>query len=38
VDLAGRGRGQHAVKVRVPNREGVAVERAEPATVTVTIR
>jgi YbbR domain-containing protein len=38
VDLADLGRGQHAVTVRVPNREGVAVERVEPATVTVTIR
>lgn len=38
VDLADLGRGQHAVTVRVPNREGVAVERVEPATVTVSIR
>jgi YbbR domain-containing protein len=38
VDLSGLGRGQHAVAVRVPSREGVAVERVDPATVTVTIR
>lgn len=38
VDLADLGRGQHAVPVHVPNREGVAVESVEPATVTVTIR
>lgn len=38
VDLADLGRGQHAVPVRVPNREGVAVESVEPATVTVSIR
>lgn len=38
VDLTGLARGQHAVPVRVPNAQGVAVERIEPATVTVTIR
>lgn len=38
VDLSDLGRGQHDVPVRVPNREGVAVERIEPANVTVTIR
>ena len=38
VDLADLPRGQHSVAVRVPNREGVAVERIEPANVTVTIR
>ena len=38
VDLSDLGRGQHRVPVRVPNREGVAVERVDPATVTVTIR
>ena len=38
IDLADLARGQHSVPVRVPNREGVAVERIEPATVTVTIR
>lgn len=38
VDLSAFARGRHAVPVRVPNREGVAVERIEPATVTVTIR
>jgi YbbR domain-containing protein len=38
VDLAGLGAGRHVVAVQVPNREGVAVERVEPANVTVTIR
>ena len=38
VDLADLPRGQHSVAVRVPNREGVAVERIEPASVTVVIR
>jgi YbbR domain-containing protein len=38
VNLADLGPGQHSVIVRVPNREGVAVERVEPANVTVTIR
>ena len=38
VDLAGLGRGQHAVQVVVSNREGVAVDNVEPATVTVRIR
>ncbi len=38
VDLAALGRGQHAVQVVVFNREGVAVESVEPATVTVRIR
>ena len=38
VDLAGLTRGRHQVPVRVPNREGVAVERVEPAMVTVVIR
>ncbi len=38
VDLIDLARGQHSLPVRVPNREGVAVERIEPATVTVTIR
>lgn len=38
VDLTDLPRGQHTVPVRVPNREGVAVERIEPAAVTVTIR
>ena len=38
VDLTGLGRGRHVVRVSVPNREGVAVERVEPATVTVIIR
>jgi YbbR domain-containing protein len=38
VDLSDLSRGQHPVTVRVPNREGVAVERIEPATVTVNIR
>jgi len=38
VDLADLPRGQHSVPVRVPNREGVAVERIEPANVTVTIK
>ncbi len=38
VDLTDLARGQHSLPVRVPNREGVAVERIEPATVTVTIR
>lgn len=38
VDLQGLDRGRHVLPVRVPNREGVAVERVEPARVTVTIR
>jgi len=38
VDLTDLPRGQHSVPVRVPNREGVAVERIEPANVTVVIR
>ncbi|BCS31475.1 hypothetical protein TBR22_A06760 [Luteitalea sp. TBR-22] len=38
VDLAGLSRGRHVVPVRVPSREGVAVEKVEPATVTVVIR
>lgn len=38
IDLTDLGRGQHSVPVRVANREGVAVERIEPATVRVTIR
>jgi len=38
VNLADLGRGRHVVTVVVPNREGVAVERVEPASVTVTIR
>lgn len=38
LDLAGLGAGRHVVAVQVPNREGVAVERVEPANVTVTIR
>ena len=32
VDLTDLPRGQHSVPVHVPNREGVAVERIEPAT------
>lgn len=38
VDLAGLGPGRHSVEVQAPDREGVAVERVEPARVTVTIR
>ena len=38
VDLADLPRGQHSLPVRVPNREGVAVDRIEPAKVTVVIR
>ena len=38
VDLADLPRGQHSLPVRVPNREGVAVESIEPANVTVVIR
>ena len=38
VDLTDLPRGRHAVTVRVPNREGVAVERVEPSAVTVVIR
>ncbi|HTV02132.1 MAG TPA: CdaR family protein, partial [Luteitalea sp.] len=38
VDLADLGAGRHVVAVQVPNREGVAVEKVEPANVTVTIR
>lgn len=38
VDLTDLPRGQHSVPVHVPNREGVAVERIEPATVTVVIK
>jgi YbbR domain-containing protein len=38
VDLDGLGRGRHVVPVRVPNQQGVVVERIEPASVTVTIR
>ncbi|AMY07440.1 YbbR-like protein [Luteitalea pratensis] len=38
VDLTELPRGQHSVPVRVPNREGVAVERIEPANITVSIR
>ncbi len=38
VDLADLGRGRHTVPVRIPNRDGMAVERIEPANVTVTIR
>lgn len=38
VDLASLGRGTHAVPVRVPNREGVAVEAVAPQTVTVVIK
>jgi YbbR domain-containing protein len=38
VDLTDLARGHHNIPVRVPNLEGVAVERIEPANVTVTIR
>jgi YbbR domain-containing protein len=38
VDLTELPRGRHTLPVRVPNREGFAVERIEPASVTVTIR
>ncbi len=38
VDLGDLGRGRHSVPVRVPNREGLVVERIAPASVTVTIR
>lgn len=38
VDLTDLPRGRHAVPVRVPNREGVAVERIDPVTIMVTIR
>ncbi len=38
VDLADLGRGRHSVPVRLPNRDGLTVEKIEPSTVTVTIR
>ena len=38
VDLTDLGRGRFALPVRVPGREGVAVEVVEPAQVTVRIR
>ena len=38
VDLAGRAAGRHAVPVKIFDLEGVAVERIEPATVSVVVR
>ena len=38
VDVTGLAAGRHQVAVRVPGPEGVAVERIEPAMVTVIIR
>ena len=38
VDLTGLGRGRHVLPVQIPPREGVTVERIEPARVTVTVR
>jgi YbbR domain-containing protein len=38
VDLAGLTRGRHQLPVRVPSREGVAIERVTPEKVTVVIK
>lgn len=38
VDLTGKPAGRHVVPVTIANQEGVAVERIEPATVTVVVR
>lgn len=38
IDLTGRAAGRHALKVTIANPEGVAIERIEPATVTVVVR
>jgi len=38
VDLTGKPAGRHVVPVTIGNQDGVAIERIEPATVTVVIR
>lgn len=38
IDLSGRRAGRHTLPVKIANPDGVAIERIEPATVTVVVR